>query len=212
MKKFGFSFIVVMLILSSINHSQAGLNGQYQRHPSGQAVDLSTHEGQFLFIEAMSPGCGACKEQHPILDELFQSHGSKMKMLSLAIFADDTLASIADFVNDYPTGWEIGLDHNRDFAAQFKLDSTPQMLFFNRDTQLVRKWVGLTPLDDLVGVINSYIDEGNTIVDTDNTGGQSGDDNSILGDLFGSPAFLLGMIVIVSLLIYFQMTKKPPVT
>ncbi|MHA2170157.1 MAG: TlpA family protein disulfide reductase [Candidatus Kariarchaeaceae archaeon] len=212
MKKIGFSFIVVMLILSSINLSQAGLNGQYQRHPGGQVVSLSTHEGQFLFIEAMSPGCGACKNQHPLLQQLFQSHGSKMKMLSLAIFADDTLAEITDFVNDHPTDWEIGLDHNRDFAQQFDLRTTPQMLLFNRESQLLYKWVGFTPLNDLVGVINSYIDEGNTIVNTDNTGGQSGDDSSVLGDLFGSPAFLLGMIVVVSLLIYFQMTKKPPAT
>ncbi len=204
------SLILIFLILFSINNVNGyELQGGFEKI-NGDLISFNNFQGTFLFIEAMWTECHWCQEEHPILNELYNSHGSSMVMISLAIYSSDNANTLSEYGKEYPTAWHIGLDVNQAFKNTFNIESTPQMLLFDREGNYLYNWRGYTEYSKMQVVIDSYLSGEVTTPQTD--GEKSGaEQQSIIGDIFRNPAFQVGLIISIALLVYFQMTKKSPI-
>ena len=85
-----------------------------------------------VIVDFWAEWCGPCKTLGPILEEISDDMGSKIKIA------------------------KVNLDISQDLAMKFSIRSIPTMLFF-KDGELVDTKVGLLPKNELIDWIESLI-------------------------------------------------------
>ena len=96
-------------------------------HLTKDNFDSVTSSGLVL-VDFWATWCGPCRMQAPILDELDEQLGSKVKVCKLD-------------VDDHP-----------DIAQRFGVFSIPTLIVF-RDGQMIRKEVGVHSLEQLMSML-----------------------------------------------------------
>ena len=81
-----------------------------------------------ILIDFWAPWCGPCKMMSPIIGELADEYGDKVKICKL------------------------NTDEARDSAMEFGISAIPTIILF-KNGQVEKKWVGLTSKKDLIAAI-----------------------------------------------------------
>jgi len=81
-------------------------------------------------VNFFAEGCGACRVQDPILEELERDIGYKVDIV------------------------RIGLADNNEMFNEFNIDATPT-LFVIKNNNVFKKYVGVTSRNELESAINS---------------------------------------------------------
>jgi len=90
-----------------------------------------TKEGLVLF-DFFATWCGPCRMLSPILEEISEELGDKIKI------------------------YKIDVDENEKLTRSFGIMSIPTMIFFKNGTQ-VQKQVGLLNKDSIIEIIKKYL-------------------------------------------------------
>ena len=93
--------------------------------------DIINNETPTL-VDFYATWCGPCQTMHPILDELKNHFGEKIKVL------------------------KIDVDKNQHVASQFKIRGVPTFMLF-KSGQTIWRQSGAFPLKDLINKINPHI-------------------------------------------------------
>lgn len=96
-------------------------------HLTKDNFDSVTSSGLVL-VDFWATWCGPCRMQAPVLDELDEKLGSKVKVC------------------------KVDVDDHPDIAQRFGVFSIPTLVVF-RDGELIRKEVGLHSLDQLESML-----------------------------------------------------------
>jgi thioredoxin 1 len=83
-------------------------------------------------VDFYATWCGPCKTMHPILDQLKEKYGEKIKIL------------------------KIDVDKNQAVAAQFRVQGVPTFVLFKSGTKIWRE-SGAFPLSFLESKIKPYL-------------------------------------------------------
>ena len=83
-------------------------------------------------VDFYATWCGPCKTMHPILDQLKEKYGDKIRIL------------------------KIDVDKNQAVAAQFRVQGVPTLVLFKSGNKIWRE-SGAFPLAVLVGKIKAYL-------------------------------------------------------
>ncbi|MBU5593624.1 thioredoxin [Amphibacillus sp. MSJ-3] len=95
-------------------------------------ADFSKDTGSGLvLVDFWAPWCGPCKMIGPILEELADEMGDKIKIVKLNV------------------------DDNQETAGKFGVMSIPTLIFF-KDGEVVDKVIGFQPKETLEARINQY--------------------------------------------------------
>ncbi|MDQ0340762.1 thioredoxin 1 [Caldalkalibacillus uzonensis] len=89
-------------------------------------------ENGTVLVDFWAPWCGPCKMIAPVLEELDQELGDKVKIV------------------------KVNVDENPETASQFGVMSIPTLLLF-KDNEVVDKWVGFQPKDALLEKLNAHL-------------------------------------------------------
>ena len=90
-----------------------------------------TKEGLVL-VDFFATWCGPCRMLSPILEEISEELGDKIKI------------------------YKIDVDENEKLTRSFGIMSIPTMIFFKNGTQ-VQKQVGLLNKDSIIDIIKKYL-------------------------------------------------------
>ncbi|WP_134701937.1 thioredoxin [Ammoniphilus sp. YIM 78166] len=96
-----------------------------------QNFHTETSSGTVL-VDFWAPWCGPCKMIAPVLEEMDQEMGSKVRI------------------------GKINVDLNPDTASQFGVMSIPTLLLF-KEGQVVEKVTGFQPKERLMNLINPHL-------------------------------------------------------
>ncbi|MHA2248983.1 MAG: TlpA family protein disulfide reductase [Candidatus Kariarchaeaceae archaeon] len=210
-KNVSLPILLILILLQTQSIGAYSLAGTYQ-NLNGAYVPYNTFDGSILLIEAFSTTCGACINQHPIMESLYQSHGSEATIISISINEGDTLETLSNFVNDHPTQWPIGLDPDQSLANREGVTHTPTFILYDKEGARQYFYKGGLSLLDLQNLLDAYIEEDQQKISDVTKSIEKEPQKSFIGDIFSSPAFQLILGLFIVLVVYFQLTKKPPVT
>ncbi len=198
LSRLNFLFILSLLLLT-INASGYQLSGYYT-NLSGNVVNFDTFEGKYVLIEAFDGDCPPCKEQHPILANIFSDYWQDISILSLAVW--DSLDDVIAYEEDYPTSWGIGVDSGS-FKDDYSISGTPTLQLFDPEGRVIQRWNELTSYDELSGAIDAYVVQESDI-STDTIITDSSPDGSLFSDFIGNPVVRMVGIILVVAIIYFK--------
>lgn len=84
-----------------------------------------------VLVDFFATWCGPCKMMHPVLEEVAQKEGDKIRII------------------------KIDIDENRRAAAAYQVRSVPTLMIF-KDGELKRRELGYKPANDLIQVLHQY--------------------------------------------------------
>lgn len=206
---FPFVLIISMLVIPTHGY---GLSGSYQ-NLSGDMVSIDNYNGKILLVESIQTTCPACKDgnHRSRIQTLYGEYSDQVSFLVITIRDDDTIELMQNFVSDWGISWSAGLDLNNVLQTQLGIRATPTVVLLDGTGVIRNTWEGNDyQLNDYRVVINQFVENPITIpTSTTNggSGGGSGSDTSIIGDIFGNPIFQIALVAILVLMIYFRSTK-----
>ncbi|MCE7733776.1 MAG: TlpA family protein disulfide reductase [Candidatus Heimdallarchaeota archaeon] len=179
---------------------------------SNQNIFFEKFDGSLLFVEAFSTTCVYCIQEHDELVKLYDEYGNQIYMLSLSINSNDNIDTLTQFVNDYPMGWEIGLDYGSKFQQDFDIRSTPTMLLFNQEGRLLTQKVGFTEFSELSQMVSGYLAISNPRP-SNTIDSFEGNDNSgsLIEDLFASNFFRIAFFSLLVIMVYMKLSTPKTV-
>lgn len=86
---------------------------------------------QLTLVDFFATWCGPCKMMHPVLEQLKEEMGDRLRII------------------------KIDIDKNEALMKQYRIQSVPTLMLFNKGEQLWRQ-SGAMSLADLKNVINTY--------------------------------------------------------
>jgi len=92
--------------------------------------DEVLNSDQPVLVDFWAEWCGPCKMLGPVIDELAGEYEGKAKV------------------------GKVDIDTNRDIAVKYGIQSIPSVFVF-KNGEVVNKFVGISPKDDLAGAIDA---------------------------------------------------------
>ncbi len=193
---------ILSLLLFTTNASGYQLSGYYT-NLNGNVVNFNTFEGKYVLVEAFAVGCHYCELQHPILVNVFNDYWQDISILSLAVYPDqDSLDDVIANEVDFPTSWSIGLDSGN-FKDDYSIGGTPNLLLFDPEGRVIKRWNELASYDELSGAIDAYVlQESDISTETSVTDSSIG--GSVFSDFIENPVVRMTGIILIVGILYFK--------
>jgi len=97
------------------------------------AFDEIVHKSEVpVLVDFWAPWCGPCKMITPVLEEIAEEYGDKVRICKL------------------------NTDQARDSAIEFSISAIPTVILL-KDGQVQNKWVGLTSKKDIIAAIEQLL-------------------------------------------------------
>ncbi len=87
---------------------------------------------RLVLVDFFATWCGPCKAMHPVLEQLKQQLGDRLRII------------------------KIDVDKNQAVAAQYQVQAVPTLMLF-RGGRLLWRQSGAVPLQQLMGIVESYV-------------------------------------------------------
>ena len=87
---------------------------------------------RLVLVDFFATWCGPCKAMHPVLEQLKQQLGDRLRII------------------------KIDVDKNQAVAAQYQVQAVPTLMLFRGGRQLWRQ-SGAVPLQQLMGIVESNV-------------------------------------------------------
>lgn len=136
----------------SLNIGQSFLNGSFIAE-NGERKELADFQDKPLLLFFVGEFCGACRQEAVHLKTLFAQKGlpTELHVFSVMLEVDPGTAT-QWFQSISPAGpsWTLGSDPDLQlFFDYFAVQITPSVLYFNPQTQILKRWQKSLTLNEL---------------------------------------------------------------
>ncbi len=110
----------------------------------GQRSVVSEYRGKVLILDFYATWCGPCRETIPNLVELQRRHNNDgLRVIGLNVGGPDDLSQVSSFAKEFSIQYPLAVpDADLSQLLLGDVDAIPQTFVFDRNGQLVKRFVG----------------------------------------------------------------------
>jgi thiol-disulfide isomerase/thioredoxin len=131
---------------------------------NNQAAKLSDYKGKVVVLDFYATWCEPCRAETPRLVQLQKDYGaSGLQVIGLNVGGDDDRKQVPAFAKEFGIEYPLGFPDDN-LVDQYLADdqSIPQAFVFDRNGDLVKRFIGYSPRSDaeFVGVVQAAVAAG----------------------------------------------------
>ncbi|MDD5503523.1 MAG: TlpA disulfide reductase family protein [Candidatus Thermoplasmatota archaeon] len=140
--------LVVLTVLATT------LPGCLQSKPTGKAPDLqlrnidtsgafklSDYAGKVIVLDFMATWCGACKQEMPVLKEVYDRVGGNVVMISIDVDEEST-EEMKNFKSEYGADWTFASSEDDSPVQKYQIEYIPKIVIINANFDVSFSYVG----------------------------------------------------------------------
>jgi peroxiredoxin len=149
---------LVLSVFAASSLASSGLSG----HPapdfalkssSGENLRLSEYRGDVVMINFWATWCGPCRQEMPLLDELYTRY-QRVGFSLLGVNIDDDSRRAMDMINELGVSFPVLFDARKEVSRLYKVDAMPVTVIVDREGNVRHVHQGYKP-----GYEQKYLDE-----------------------------------------------------
>ncbi|MCK4741186.1 MAG: TlpA family protein disulfide reductase [Anaerolineales bacterium] len=110
---------------------------------SGDQISLSDMRGKVIVLNLWASWCPPCRAEMPALQRVYQeNHERGLKVLAVNMTAQDNIAAVEDFVQEFNLTFPILLDTSGEVGNAYLMRALPTTFFIDHDGVIQRVIVG----------------------------------------------------------------------
>jgi len=98
----------------------------------GENIKLSEHRGDVVMINFWASWCGPCRQEMPLLEELYKKY-SDVGFTLLAVNVEEDSSKADDLLRDIPVTFPVLFDNTNAVSKLYKVVAMPSTVIIDRD-------------------------------------------------------------------------------
>jgi len=150
----GFAFS----IFAASSLASSGLTGQSApdfalKSSSGKNLRLSEYRGDVVMVNFWATWCGPCRQEMPLLDELYSRY-QRVGFSLLGVNIDDNSSKAMNMVSELDISFPVLFDSRKEVSRLYEVDAMPVTVLIDREGIVRYVHLGYKP-----GFENKYLDQ-----------------------------------------------------
>jgi peroxiredoxin len=145
-------------VVAATSLASSGLMGQEApdfalKSSTGENLRLSEFRGDVVMINFWATWCGPCRQEMPLLDELYQRY-ERVGFSLLGVNIDDDSRKAMTMISDLGVNFPVLFDSTKAVSKLYQVDAMPVTVIVDRDGKVRYVHQGYKP-----GYEDKYLDE-----------------------------------------------------
>ena len=140
---------LVFCILAATSLASSGLTGQSApdfalKSSSGENLRLSEFRGDVVMVNFWATWCGPCRQEMPLLDELYSRYG-RVGFSLLGVNIDDNSSKAMDMVSELGVSFPVLFDSRKEVSKLYEVGAMPVTVLIDREGTVRYVHLGYKP-------------------------------------------------------------------
>lgn len=128
---------LALCVFAATTLASSGLTGQSApdfalKSNSGQNLRLSEYRGDVVMVNFWATWCGPCRQEMPLLDELYSRY-QRVGFSLLGVNIDDNQAKALNMVSELGVSFPVLFDSRKEVSKLYKVDAMPVTVLIDRE-------------------------------------------------------------------------------
>jgi len=139
----------ILVIFTASSLASSSLEGQdapdfVLRSATGENLRLSEYRGNVVMINFWATWCGPCRQEMPLLDELYERY-QRVGFSLLGVNIDDDSRRAMKMVRELGVKFPVLFDENKEVSKLYKVDAMPVTILVDREGRIRHVHHGYKP-------------------------------------------------------------------
>jgi peroxiredoxin len=149
---------LVFSVFAAGSLAASGMTGQPApdfalKSSSGENLRLSEYRGDVVMINFWATWCGPCRQEMPLLDELYSRY-QRVGFNLLGVNIDDDSSRAMDMIDELGVSFPVLFDSSKEVSRLYQVDAMPVTIIVDRDGNVRHVHQGYKP-----GYEQQYLDQ-----------------------------------------------------
>jgi len=149
---------LIFSVLAATSLASSGLVGQpapdfVLKNASGDNLRLSEFRGDVVMINFWATWCGPCRQEMPLLDELYSTY-QRVGFNLLGVNIDDDSGKAMNMITELGVSFPVLFDTRKEVSKLYAVDAMPATIIVDRDGRVRHVHHGYKP-----GYEQDYLNE-----------------------------------------------------
>ena len=154
---------LVFGVFSMTGLASSGLTGQAApdfalKSSSGKNLRLSEYRGDVVMVNFWATWCGPCRQEMPLLDELYSRY-QRVGFSLLGVNIDDNQSRAMDMVSELGVSFPVLFDSRKEVSKLYAVEAMPVTVIIDREGMVRFVHQGYKP-----GYEEQYLDQIRTLL------------------------------------------------
>ena len=128
---------LVLGVFAATSLASSGLTGQTApdfalKSSSGENLRLSEYRGNVVMVNFWATWCGPCRQEMPLLDELYSRY-ERVGFSLLGVNIDDNSAKAMDMVSELGVSFPVLFDSRKEVSKLYEVSAMPVTVLIDRE-------------------------------------------------------------------------------
>ena len=149
---------LALSVFAASSIASSGLAGQPApdfalKSSTGENLRLSEYRGEVVMINFWATWCGPCRQEMPLLDELYTRY-ERVGFSLLGVNIDDDSSRAMDMISELGINFPVLFDDRKDVSKLYQVEAMPVTILIDREGNVRHVHHGYKP-----GYEQKYLDE-----------------------------------------------------
>ncbi len=127
----------ILVIFTASSLASSSLEGQVApdfalKSASGENLRLSEYRGDVVLINFWATWCGPCRQEMPLLDDLYGRY-QRVGFILLGVNIDDDSRRAMQMVQELGVNFPVLFDENKEVSKLYKVEAMPVTILVDRE-------------------------------------------------------------------------------